>query len=103
MVMASGLPEPVAVALLEVKASWNLWSLLFDLGTGALLTAEALQNHLLSDTNLALVLVEPRDCTRICAARAVVSLLDPAVARPTDVETSTRIPSERLVPPAMLS
>lgn len=68
-----------------------------------MLTVEFAQSLPPFDTNLALVLGEPQGCTRICAAKAVVSLLDPAAARPTDVEISTQTPTEHRVLLGMLS
>jgi hypothetical protein len=84
MVTANELLVPV-VALLEVRLM-----MMFSMALDPTLIIESTQNHLLFDTNLALVLAEPQDCTRICEAKAVVSLLDPTGARPTDVEISTR-------------
>lgn len=52
------------------------------------LTIESTQNHLLFDTNPAPVPAEPQGCIRICAVKAVASLLAPVGAHPTDVEIS---------------
>lgn len=84
MVTAIGLLE-LAAALREVRHPVTFLGGL-DLG----LTIESMQNHLPFDTNPAPVPAELQGCIRICAVKAVASLLAPVGAHPTDVEISTR-------------
>lgn len=82
-----------AIELLELAAALQEVRLMLIplIDSGLRLTIESMQNHLPFDTNPAPVPAEPQGCIRICAVKAVASLLAPAGARPTDVEISTQI------------